>query len=54
MEVKILDVREDLASVTVTSSKFCDYLQMAKLDGQWKIVSVLWKKDPGASEPTDR
>lgn len=42
IQVHILDISGLIASVKVTSVKFTDYLLMAELDGQWKIINVLW------------
>lgn len=44
--VEILDVREELAMVKTVSAKFWDYLQLAKIDGEWKIINVLWINRP--------
>jgi len=41
-EVVILDVHGDVASVKVIMHGWIDYLHMARLDGQWLIVNVLW------------
>jgi len=40
--VSILDINQDLANVKLISANFCDYLQILKIDDQWKIVNVLW------------
>jgi len=42
-EVIILDVMSKTACVKTISHEFIDYLQMAKIDGQWRIVNVLWE-----------
>lgn len=42
-EIKILDVADNIASVKVTSEPFIDYLHLAKLDGRWSIVNVLYE-----------
>jgi hypothetical protein len=42
IEVEILDVHGPMAAVKVLSAKFVDYLQLAKIDGSWSIVNVLW------------
>jgi hypothetical protein len=52
IEVTLLDMGLGLASVKVTSAMYYDFLQMAKIDGQWKIVNVLWKMNPNAPKPT--
>jgi hypothetical protein len=38
----ILDLFEDIATAKVVSADFVDYLHMANLNGEWKIVNVLW------------
>jgi hypothetical protein len=43
IEVTILDVFRDMAMVRGRSAHFMDYVQLAKVDGQWKIVNVLWE-----------
>lgn len=52
IEVTILDFKEDIAMVEVLSAMYYDYLQMAKIDGQWKIINVLWKMNPDAPRPS--
>lgn len=42
-EVTILDIGTDIASVKVVSEPFVDYLHLAKLDGRWSIVNVLYE-----------
>ena len=42
IHVEIFDAREGIASARVVSSKYYDYLQLARIDGQWKILNVLW------------
>jgi hypothetical protein len=42
-EVIILDIHEDLASVKLISYDYVDYLQLIKCNGEWKILTVLWK-----------
>ena len=45
-DVTILDVFENAASVKVVASDWIDYLHMAKFNGQWVIVNVLWELKP--------
>ena len=40
-ELKILDVYGSMASVKLSSARGGEYLHLAKLDGQWKIVNGL-------------
>ncbi len=43
-EVTIFDVARDIASVGVTSVPYVDYLHLARLEGRWLIVNVLWRR----------
>ena len=45
-DVTILDRFENAASVKIVASDWIDYLHVAKLDGRWQIVNVLWEKKP--------
>ena len=47
-DVTVLDVFENAAVVKVVASDWVDYLEMAKWNGQWKIVNVLWELKPEA------
>ena len=43
--VTIYDIKNGIALAKVTSNKmpeFFDYVQVGKLDGEWKIINVLW------------
>jgi len=31
----------------ITMADWVDYLQLAKVDGRWVIVNVLWERKPG-------
>ena len=45
-DVRILDVFGNTASVRVDASTWVDYLQVAKWNGRWVIVNVLWELRP--------
>src|SRR6185295_8903959 len=45
-DVTILDVFENAASVKVVASDWIDYLHLAKSNGRWVIVNVLWELKP--------
>ena len=45
-DVTILDSFENAASVKVVASDWIDYLHMAKFNGRWVIVNVLWELKP--------
>ena len=42
-DVKILDVFGNNASARVEMLDWVDYMHLAKWNGQWKIVNVLWE-----------
>lgn len=42
----ILDLYRDMASVRVTSAELVDYMHLARSDGRWRIVNVLWDLQP--------
>lgn len=50
-EVTILDRYENAASVKVVASDWVDYLHVARIDGQWRIVNVLWEITPQPKKP---
>ena len=47
-DVTVLDVFENAAVVKVVAADWVDYLEMARWNGQWKIVNVLWELKPEA------
>jgi hypothetical protein len=42
-DVRILDIYRGAASARVDASTWVDYLQLAKWNGRWVIVNVLWE-----------
>ena len=46
-EVKILDIFGNTASVRVDAVSWVDYLHIARSNGRWVIVNVLWENRPG-------
>ncbi len=42
IKVTILDIYRGIASVRVDSVAYIDYLHLAKSEGGWKIINVLW------------
>jgi hypothetical protein len=38
-----------MAAVKVTSAKYIDHLQIARVNGEWKIINVLWVPNPEAA-----
>jgi hypothetical protein len=53
-EITILDRFNNAAIVKINASTWIDYLEVAKFNGQWKIINVLWelKPNPAATEST--
>jgi Putative lumazine-binding len=45
-EVTILDRYNDAAVVKIVASDWIDYLELAKFNGDWKIINVLWELKP--------
>ena len=41
IEVLVLEVNNDIATVVV-KSQYIDYLHVAKINGKWMIINVLW------------
>ena len=48
MDVKVLDIYENAASVRITAGEWIDYLHIGKVDDEWKIINVLWEMTPEA------
>jgi Putative lumazine-binding len=46
-EVTILDVFNNAASAKSVMADWIDYMHLAKVDGRWVIVNVLWEQKPG-------
>lgn len=48
-DAKLLEVYGNAASVRVEMSGWVDYLHIAKFNGRWVIVNVLWELKPRAN-----
>lgn len=46
IETIVFDIGDDLAVVKVNSARYIDHLQLARVDGEWKIVNVIWVPNP--------
>jgi hypothetical protein len=46
-DVTVLDIFNNAASAKAMMADWVDYMQLAKVDGRWVIVNVLWEKKPG-------
>lgn len=42
IKVEIYDIHKGIASAKVTCNDFYDYVHVAKMNGEWKIINVLW------------
>src|SRR5439155_2341266 len=45
-DVTILDIYQNAASAKIDASDWVDYLHLAKWNGRWVIVNVLWELHP--------
>ena len=45
-DVSILDIYNNIASVRIDAGVWIDYLHIARWNGEWKIVNVLWEMAP--------
>jgi putative lumazine-binding protein len=48
-EITILDVLDQIATVKLVAEWGIDYMHLAKIDGKWLIVNVLWQSHPKKS-----
>lgn len=42
-EVKLLDISAVTASVKLTADEWIDYMHIVKVNGEWRIINVLWQ-----------
>lgn len=45
-DVTILDIYGGMASVKIVAGAWVDYMHIARVNGDWKIVNVLWEMRP--------
>jgi hypothetical protein len=50
INVDVLDVSGDIAVARASSSEYLEYLSMAKCNGQWAIINILWRFQPSGAE----
>ena len=50
-DITILDVFGNTASVKAVAADWIDYLHVAKSNGKWVIVNVLWEMKPKKEDP---
>jgi hypothetical protein len=54
VEVVVLDIYKDTASAKSVAPDYVDYLHLVKIEGEWKVLNVLWapvKDIPQAPAP---
>jgi hypothetical protein len=49
-DVSILDIYGNAATAKSVMADWVDYMHLAKVDGRWVIVNVLWERKPGEAE----
>ena len=42
IQVRVDHVHGSIATATVTSAVYVDYLQLVKVEGRWMVLNVLW------------
>jgi hypothetical protein len=47
-QVQVLDLLDQTASAKLTAVWGIDYMHLAKFDGRWQIIQVLWQTPPPA------
>jgi hypothetical protein len=47
VEVSFFDISNDIATVKAIQNKFAffDYIHLGKINGEWKIINILWAWD---------
>lgn len=41
--VEVLEVSDDIAVARASSSEYLEYLSLAKCNGRWAIINILWR-----------
>ena len=52
--VQILDIYGAAASARVRAATWVDYMHLAKFNGRWRIINVLWENDLSPRAPSTR
>jgi len=50
-QIDIFDVQDQTASAKLTAQWGTDYFHLAKYDGKWMIVNVMWQSAPAKANP---
>lgn len=51
-DVTVLDVYANAATAKIATWYGVDYLQLARWNGRWLVMSVVWGKTPGVRRPS--
>lgn len=49
-EIEIFDVLDQTASAKLTATWGVDYMHLAKIDGKWMIMNIVWQRHPPGTE----
>lgn len=49
--VDVLDVSADIAVARASSSEYLEYHSLAKCNGEWRIINILWRSQVSAAQP---
>ena len=47
-KIEIFDVQDQTASANLTAQWGTDYFQLARYEGKWMIVNILWQSPPAS------
>jgi hypothetical protein len=53
-DITILDRYNNAAVVKIVASGWIDYLEEAKVNGEWKIINVLWELKPKPASTSEK
>ena len=51
-QVEVLDVLDQTASAKIVAMWGIDYMHLAKYDGRWQIINIVWQAHPPKSQAT--
>ena len=50
LEIKIFEIDKDIASAKAVAEDWVDYIHLARIDGKWQIVNVIWTSTPAPTK----
>ncbi|MBK5297245.1 MAG: nuclear transport factor 2 family protein [Vicinamibacteria bacterium] len=51
-EITVLDVLDQTASAKIVAMWGIDYMHLAKYDGRWQIINIVWQAHPPRAQAT--